>query len=86
MIGGRCDGGAFVHRVFGDSGTGRDCRDCFHRQLTDGEGVVCDVLHGKEPARECPALAEFIAFHQIPQYGVNRPPPRRGIFRQGFSP
>lgn len=76
MMGGRCDGGAFVGNTFEAEMHGA-CRDCFFRveRYDDNDGYVieCQVLQGQDETRHCPALQEFIAFHEIRLYGVHTP-------------
>ena len=76
MMGGRCDGGAFVGNTFDNQMYG-SCRDCLCRveREDDNEGYVveCQVVQGTEELRHCPALQEFIAFHEIRLYGIHTP-------------
>jgi hypothetical protein len=75
MLGGACNGGAFVDAYFETNIYG-DCRDCPLIE-TDDEGVVrCQVLNGQEPALQCPALIEYVRFEGIKLYGENKPPER----------
>lgn len=64
MMGGKCNGGAFVDQVFE---TRRECRDCHFL-----DAHVCEVAEGRESARRCPALEEFIRFNNVKLYGVHR--------------
>lgn len=74
MMGGRCNGGAFVHAVFEAQAWGA-CRDCWMREARTEEegGLVCTVLDGREPELKCPELQEHIRYHGIKLYGVNKP-------------
>jgi hypothetical protein len=76
MMGGRCDGGAYVATTFDNQMYG-SCRDCFFRveREDDNEGYVieCQVVQGTDEMRHCPALQEFIAFHEIRLYGIHTP-------------
>ena len=79
MMGGRCDGGALVGATFDEQMHGT-CRDCFFRveREDEHEGYVieCQVIQGQDEIKHCPALQEFIAFHEIPLYGIHRTPNR----------
>ena len=76
MMGGRCDGGAYVATTFDNQMYG-SCRDCFFRveREDDNEGYVieCQVVQGTDEMRHCPALQEFIAFNEIRLYGIHTP-------------
>ena len=76
MMGGRCDGGAFVDNTFTNQMYG-SCRDCLLRveREDDNEGYVveCQVIQGQEELEHCPALQEFVAFHEIRLYGIRTP-------------
>lgn len=63
MMGGKCDGGAFIEAVFE---LRRDCRDCHFL-----DGHECEVLQGRETNMRCPALEEHVRYHGIKLYGVN---------------
>lgn len=81
MLGGRCDGGAFVDKLFNDQMWG-SCRDCMLRVYDEERGVIeCQALEGTEEIRECPALVEFIRYEGIKLYGVNKPPEKRSSLR-----
>lgn len=75
-MGGRCDGGAFVSDTF-DSQMYGACRDCLLRveREDDREGYVveCQVVQGQEEVEHCPALQEFIAFHELRLYRICTP-------------
>ena len=80
MMGGACDGGAFVQAVF-DNGLWGVCRGC--NLLVERDGVmVCQALDGLEPLRNCPELDEYIQFEGIQLYGVNKPPPKKMGWRR----
>lgn len=80
-MGGACDGGAWVSR-FWENNMWSACRDClFHEEREDGERA-CQVVEGREEARECPELAEYIAFEGVQLYGENKPPPRKQGWRR----
>lgn len=64
MMGGRCNGGAFVEQVFE---TRRGCRDCHFL-----DAHTCEVVEGRESAMRCPELEETIRYNNIKLYGVNR--------------
>jgi len=82
MMGGECDGGAFVGQNF-EANLWGGCRDCPLREQRDDNGCefVCQVIEGREPARNCPALDEHVRFHGIRLYGVNKPPAPKGRVR-----
>lgn len=82
MMGGRCDGGAFVAETF-EAQIWGSCRDCPCWEEREGE-IVCQVLDGREELRECPELADFVRFENIKLYGVNKPPEKRSRLR--FTP
>lgn len=76
MMGGRCDGGAFVGSTFENQMYGA-CVGCLNRveRVDDNDGYVieCQVVQGQEELRYCPALQEFIDFHEIKLYGIHTP-------------
>lgn len=75
MMGGRCNGGALVSDTFDNQMWGT-CRDCMLRETIeeyDGPAIKCQVVEGREELIECPALQEFIQYHEIKLYGVNKP-------------
>lgn len=76
MMGGRCDGGAYVGAYF-DANMHGACRDCHFRveREDDNEGYVveCQVIQGQDRVAYCPALQEFIDFHEIKLYGIHTP-------------
>lgn len=80
MMGGRCNGGAFVYDLFERQSWG-SCRDCVFR-VVDAEGLKCQVLEGLDAIIECPDLAEYIRFEGIQLYGVNRAPEKRSGWRR----
>lgn len=63
MMGGQCDGSAFVERTFE---LRKGCRGCFFLEEPD-----CQVVEGREPATKCPQLEEHIRYHGIKLYGRN---------------
>lgn len=65
MMGGRCDGGAYVQTVYDEQLHGV-CRDCI---LLDN--YECQVIGGLEPSIRCPELQEKILYEEIRLYGVN---------------
>ena len=69
MMGGRCNGGAFVSSKFEEQLYGV-CRECHFRDEVDGE-VRCQVLDGQDESTECPELQEVIRYNEIRLYGVN---------------
>lgn len=74
MMGGACNGGAFVDRVW-ESHQCDKCQACVlfdTAQTDDGIQFVCQVLSGQEPYTACPELEEKIQFDGIKLYGVNR--------------
>jgi hypothetical protein len=80
MMGGACNGGGFVERMF-ESMAG--CKGCWNLEQSDEEGYRCKVLHGGESVMTCEPLIELIQFEGIKLYGVNKPPPKK---RGCFSP
>lgn len=71
-MGGRCNGGAFVHAFFEQQMWGT-CRDCIHRNYSEEEGrIECAAVEGIEPPSECPELQDHIRFNGIRLYGVNK--------------
>lgn len=80
MMGGECDGAAFVEEVF-EGKKWASCRDCMLRETTEEEGHRCQVVDGREPPRECPDLQEFVLFERIRLYGVNKPPEKKRGWR-----
>lgn len=83
MMGGNCEGGAFVAKLFADQIWGK-CRDCPLRVEPDAgeEGEIhCQVLCGQEPSLQCPELLDFIRYEGIKLYGVNRPPEKKTSLR-----
>jgi hypothetical protein len=74
MMGGRCNGGALVDDTFNTQMYGA-CRDCMLREEIEdfaGPAIKCQVLEGREELQECPALQEFIQYHEIIIHGVNK--------------
>ena len=69
MMGGSCDGGAFVANVFTEQMYGA-CRGC-HFVEDSEEGRTCQVLEGRDTAAQCPELQEHIRYNEIRLYGVN---------------
>lgn len=83
MLGGNCTGIWLVSDTFELHAWG-DCRHCALREHDEQAGsLICRVLDGGEPARECEALQEYIAYEGIKLYGVNAPPKRRMGFHRG---
>lgn len=81
MMGGACDGGGFVDKLFNEQMWGT-CRDCMLSVYVEEEGAqLCQVLTGQEPTRECPELADLIRYEGIKLYGVNKPPEKRSCLR-----
>jgi hypothetical protein len=79
MMGGRCDGGAFVDKLFAEQMYGA-CRDCMFREYVEEEGaMLCQVLQGRETTMQCPELESFVSHEGIKLYGVNRPPKKGPI-------
>ena len=64
MMGGNCNGGAYVEAVFESR---RGCSNCHF-----AESHRCEVLDGRDSLQQCPELQEFIRYHSIKIYGVNR--------------
>jgi hypothetical protein len=80
MMGGRCDGGAYVDKLFTNQMYGT-CRDCNLREYVPEEGAMsCQVLQGLEPMVGCPELVAHISHEGIKLYGVNAPP-KKGPLR-----
>ena len=82
MMGGRCDGGAFVGDTY-DTQLHGACRGCI---LLD-EDMQCQVIGGLEPSIRCPELQEKVRFEEIRLYGVNanaefENPKRRRVIRR----
>lgn len=74
MMGGRCDGGAFVADTFENQKWGA-CRDCTMCEFVPEEGENrCQVLDGRDTTMQCPELAEHVRYEGIKLYGINRPP------------
>jgi hypothetical protein len=73
MLGGACNGGAFVSAYFTEQMYSA-CMDCHLREIVtdDGYEVVCQAGEGREPSTMCPGLQEHISFHGIKLYGVNK--------------
>src|SRR5690242_7037254 len=63
MMGGACSGGAFVETT---REAMRECKGC----TFDDEGE-CQVVQGRDTTVQCPALQDFIRYHDIRLYGVN---------------
>jgi hypothetical protein len=81
MMGGRCDGGGFVYRLFEDQVWGT-CRDCIMREYSEEDGGIrCQVLEGREELMGCPELAEYVRYEEIKLYGANKPPERKTSLR-----
>lgn len=76
MMGGRCEGGAFVYHTWENQMHGI-CRDCMLRdeiEEWDGSSVwKCQVVEGQEPSIQCPELQEHVRYNDIQLYGVNKP-------------
>lgn len=72
MLGGRCGGGAFVQTQFENQMWG-ECRDCIFRVQLDDGSIECQVLGGLDKLTYCPALIEFIDYHEIKLYGARGP-------------
>lgn len=82
MMGGRCDGGAFVHDVFTQHQWSK-CRGCMQLEYVPEHGENrCQSLDGREELMACPELQEHVAFEGIQLYGVNKPPPKRMGWRR----
>lgn len=81
MMGGQCEGGAFVAKLFADQVWG-SCRDCILRvEPEDGGEIHCQVLSGQEPSVRCPELIDFIRYESIKLYGINKPPEKKVSLR-----
>lgn len=74
MLGGRCDGGAWVSDYFEAQLYG-GCRGCHFLEAPcaeNGYSFQCQVLGGLDKLAYCPALQEYIDFHEIKLYGVRK--------------
>lgn len=69
MMGGRCNGGAFVDRFFTAHGFDK-CTQCLQWEQRE-DVFVCQALDGREKLTACPELHEFIRFNSIRLYGEN---------------
>lgn len=72
MLGGLCDGGAFVYKTFEEQMHGA-CRDC-HFLITEEYPHHCQVVEGQDKIIHCPELQEFIRYNEIRLYGENANP------------
>jgi len=68
MMGGDCNGAAFIREVFEMQMYGA-CRDCHFRT----EDFQCEVLEGQDATTQCPELQEHIRYHGIKLYGMAKP-------------
>lgn len=59
-MGGACDGGRHVQQRW-DAQMWGSCRHCVLWERDDAGLPVCPVLEGREPTRQCEALAEHLA-------------------------
>jgi hypothetical protein len=77
MMGGNCNGGAFVGAHF-EANVWSGCRDCILREVREEMDCeyVCQVAEGREATLNCPALDEHIRYNEIRLYGVNKPATR----------
>ena len=90
----RCGVYPFPHRQFGGrctspvlTETWRDrmyteCRDCIFFDRGEDGVASCQVLEGLEDWHEAPCVQEHIQRHEIPLYGVNRPPEKKAGWRR----
>lgn len=69
MMGGACDGGAFVQRTFEGQMYG-SCRGC-HFVEDSERGRECQVLEGRDTCVQCPELQDYLRYNEIRLYGVN---------------
>jgi hypothetical protein len=61
MMGGKCKGRRWV-RIYFEEHIGADCGKCHYFE----DGSICQVLDGREPPHECPALQEYLDFESVP--------------------
>lgn len=65
MMGGACQGKKWVS-VFWDKNQSDECRQCNNYVEDYSNGCHCDVIMGVEPPRQCPELATYLDFEEVP--------------------
>ena len=68
MMGGDCNGRAFVNDTWDHHFGCGPCQECVFLDAADN-AAACQILGGAEPFHKCPILIEHIARHEIRLYG-----------------